>query len=198
MNNLPQKKDNRVALISQKFPTIADFALSLAPHEVTKRFLAIKSIEQAMKSKIAKLTEIAEAYGKESAYSYIEAWVIKLNDYVNKNPQMSMNTEQVEETAMFLYQEACFLNLAELSLFFRRVKSGYFGELPGYLDGVRIMSYMRLFLTERSAAWMKAQRQEEGRIKAESFEKMKAIQAGMPEEVKKKLQKKFESTQNWK
>lgn len=195
---MPQKTDNRVSLICKKFPTIGEFTLSYAPHELTRRFLDVKSIEQAMQSKIAKLSEVSEAYGKESACSYIEAWVIKLNDFVNKNTNMTMNSEQIEETAMFLYEEACFLNLAELSLFFRRIKSGYFGELPGYLDGVRIMSYLRTFLSERSGAWMKAQRQEEGRIKAESFEKMKAIQAGMPEEVKKKLKEKFESIKNWK
>ena len=63
-----------------------------------------------------------------------------------------MKDEQKDEAAHIISCDYGHLNIAEVALFFLKVKSGYFGEFYGILDTVRLLSILKKFMVERTKA----------------------------------------------
>ena len=94
--------------------------------------------------------ELMEAYGGEVVHAWMCIMVENLNDFCGVKQKMT--DEQKEEVAHILMCECVRLNIAEVALFFDKVKSGVFGEFYGILDTVRTMKILKDFMRERRAA----------------------------------------------
>ena len=86
---------------------------------------------------------IAESYESELIKMFVE-----LNNFANVKHKM--NQSQIIETVKMLFQEYPRLSLQEYALFFRRVKTGFYGQLYESLDGIKIMAFMKDYYKEVS------------------------------------------------
>lgn len=94
--------------------------------------------------------EVRETYGVDVLRDWVGIMVENLNDFCNVKDKMK--PEQKDEAAHIIGCDYGHLNIAEVALFFLKVKSGSFGEFYGILDTVRLMSIMRKFIAERTKA----------------------------------------------
>ena len=107
-------------------------------HSVT-----IKGVSDALSRNTVSLTQIKKDKGQVFLRSYIALWLIELNELLNlKNPlseaQITLCTEQI-------ITDYSFLKLSELSLIFKRIVSGEFGELYERISMPKLMSIFRKY-----------------------------------------------------
>ena len=112
-------------------------------HSVT-----IKGVSDALSRNTVSLTQIKKDKGQVFLRSYIALWLIELNELLNlKNPlseaQITLCTEQI-------ITDYSFLKLSELSLIFKRIVSGEFGELYERISMPKLMSIFRKYEQERT------------------------------------------------
>ncbi len=72
--------------------------------------------------------------------------LIELNRFTNVSRKM--NDSQIAETVNNMLIEYPRVSLQEYEIFFRRIKSGIFGQLYDSLDGIKIMAFLKDFYTE--------------------------------------------------
>lgn len=93
---------------------------------------------------------LREAYGSDVVHTWVCVMVENLNDFCGVKQKMT--NEQKEEVAHILMCECANLNIAEMGLFFDKIKRGTFGEYYGVLDTVRTMKLLKDYLNERRVA----------------------------------------------
>lgn len=129
--------------------------------------------------------EVREVYGVDCLRDWVAVMVENLNDFCNVRDKMK--DEQKDEAAHIISCEYGQLNIAEIALFFLKVKSGTFGEFYGILDTVRLMSIMKKFMAERSKAltsYYEAKKREDKERERERW----AQEAVPPETIQKWIQ----------
>ncbi len=94
--------------------------------------------------------EIRETYGVDVLRDWVAVMIDNLNDFCNVRDKMT--AEQKDEAAHIISCDYGQLNIAEVALFFLKVKSGYFGEFYGILDTVRLLAILKKFMEERQRA----------------------------------------------
>lgn len=177
------KLSDRVLKIREKY-TSQNFIKEYSPVALQKRFVEL-SLQQAISEKIARLSEVMQAYGYEAVLTYIHSWILQLDLFLNR--KVPMSDAQLEEASLLFYQKGKQLNLAELTLFFNTVKMGDYGELIGYLDGPRLLSYLGQFIAKRDAEVTRLLRKAEREQVQSAIEKEKALFVPMPEEMKQRI-----------
>ena len=105
------------------------------------RSVTLKGVSDAVSRKTVSLVEIKKNRGQAFLRSYIALWLIELNELLNlKNPlseaQIKLCTEQI-------ITDYSFLKLSELSLIFKRIVSGEFGELYERISMPKLMTIFR-------------------------------------------------------
>lgn len=100
--------------------------------------------------KYERVESLLEMYGRETVHTWLAVMVEDLNDYCGVRQKMT--DKQKDEVAHILMCECKRLNIAEVALFFLRVKSGVYGEYYGILDPVKTMSALRKYMHERGEA----------------------------------------------
>lgn len=129
--------------------------------------------------------EVREVYGMDCLRDWVAVMVENLNDFCNVRDKMK--DDQKDEAAHIISCEYGHLNIAEVALFFLKVKSGAFGEFYGILDTVRLMAIMKKFMAERTKAlvsYYDAKRKEDEQKERERWER----EAVPPETVQKWIQ----------
>ena len=91
---------------------------------------------------------LSTCFSVDEVCMYIEPWIINLGEYLNKG---ALHSEQIEETAKMIYETASMLNLCELNLFFKRVKSAKYGAFYTF-DGQPLMLMLNQFIEDRQKA----------------------------------------------
>lgn len=112
------------------------------------RSVTIKGVSDALSRNTLSLVDIKKGKGQAFLRSYITLWLIDLNELLNlKNPlseaQIILCTEQI-------ITDYSFLKLSELSLIFKRIVSGEFGELYERISMPKLMSIFRKYEQERT------------------------------------------------
>ena len=112
------------------------------------RSVTIKGVSDALSRNTVSLVDIKKGKGQAFLRSYIALWLIELNELLNlKNPlseaQITLCTEQI-------ITDYSFLKLSELSLIFKRIVSGEFGELYERISMPKLMSIFRKYEQERT------------------------------------------------
>lgn len=104
----------------------------------------------AANESIPTIADVSVSFGNDTAVSVISEHLFSLC----KNVDRELTIYQFFDTALLFATEYYFLNLSELSLFFRNCKTGKYGQLVwgGSLNIQQIMTATRTFLKERNSA----------------------------------------------
>lgn len=113
----------------------------------------------ASRYKYPTVGELREVYGVEVVHPWLCVMVDNLNDFCGVKQKMT--DSQKEEVAHILMCECVRLNIAEVALFFDKVKRGEFGEYYGILDSVRTLKILKDFMRERRSSINRALEAEE-------------------------------------
>lgn len=140
MNEIEKIKTGGLATADQ-------FLNMYSPGKCLRIFQKTDTAELAINSGTPTLASIKKNYSEDFLIAYIAVWIVNLNDFVNASRKMS--PAQIEETAVIIYQEFYYLNIADINLVFRKIKKGEFGQLFAELDGVKILSWFEKYNQER-------------------------------------------------
>jgi hypothetical protein len=109
---------------------------------------SLKGVSDALSRNTISLVEIKKGKGEVFLRSYISMWLIYLNEVLNlNNPLTEAQIELCTEQIMADYS---FLKISELSLIFKRIVSGEFGELYERISMPKVMSIFRKYDQERT------------------------------------------------
>ena len=108
-----------------------------------KRYSEIKTAESALLSNKIKVRELAKVYTEDAVLVWIESWIANLAAFKD----ISIEESQVKKTAMFILEEVYMLNLAELTLLFKRIMKG--SIFYNKFDGTTIIHAARDYRQER-------------------------------------------------
>lgn len=110
------------------------------------------------------LVHIAGAFGTTTAETIIRLYVVNLMDVLNVQ---RLTDEQVDEIAYLIYTECPAIKVTELHEFFRRMKSGYYGEMYGSIDCMKVMADFKQYQSDLYAARRRVAQEAEKRKKQE-------------------------------
>lgn len=92
------------------------------------------------------LSDFFREYGRDWVIGYVSAWIIDLND--DSNVKTKMTDAQMEFTATRIVDQYR-LKVTDLTLFFRNVKEGKYGEYYENLSREKIMGWLSKYFDER-------------------------------------------------
>lgn len=136
--------------IRRKYGSPSQFMVRFSPQIQRKLRELGADYAEASRYDYPTIGELREAYGGEVVHAWMCVMVENLNDFCGVKQKMT--DEQKEEVAHILMCECVRLNIAEVALFFDKVKRGEFGEYYGILDTVRTMKTLKSFMSERMDA----------------------------------------------
>ena len=109
---------------------------------------SLKGVSDALNRQTLSLVQIKKGKGEVFLRSYISMWLIYLKEVLNlNNPLTEAQIELCTEQIMADYS---FLKISELSLIFKRIVSGEFGELYERISMPKIMNIFRQYDQERT------------------------------------------------
>ena len=120
--------------------------VTFSPSNCNKNSNKIRTVKDAIKLPSKSLSDFFRAYGRDWVIGYVSAWVIDLND--DSNVKTKMTDSQMEFTATRIVDEYR-LKVTDLTLFFRSVKEGKYGEYYENLSREKIMGWLGKYFDER-------------------------------------------------
>ena len=137
--------------LQSKFKTPEGVIKAYSPPSVRNRMqeLGLRSLKEIVAYDAPMLVHIAGAFGIVAAENIIRLYVVNLMDTINVQ---RFTDDQVAELSYLLYTEQPVIKVTELHEFFRRVKSGYYGEMYGSIDCMKVMADFRQFQGDLSHA----------------------------------------------
>ena len=142
----PIQERNKIVL--QKFPQPELFVSFMNHANCLTRYSDKLTIKSAYESDLITLSELANIYSSSTPFHFIESWLLQLNIFVNTENKLS--GEQIKELARYMYDEIYMLNMAELTLLFKRIKNGHYGQFYNRIDSTQLVSWCRMYRWERS------------------------------------------------
>lgn len=131
--------------ILRKYENAAKLIPAMNLEAMAKRYVEIRTVAYAYETKYITLAEINILYGNETSQLLIESWIAQLCLFYN----LPLVADQVREIAWLIYDDYKSLNVAEMVLFFTRVKKGYYGQFYGRIDPGELLSWLRFYWKER-------------------------------------------------
>ena len=116
--------------------------------------------ELALKSGIIKLSDIKFAYGEETPVDLVYVWLLNASLYA----RLEIDHRLLKDIARELYKEIHMVNIAEFTLFFSKLKRGYYGTLYGRFDGMMITSAAREYRKQRGLILSRLTEEEQKKI----------------------------------
>ena len=142
-NEVIVSQNQALATISNK-----EFLRVYSPNNCLMHSAKIKGISDALSRQTYSLVQIKINKGEAFLRSYISLWLIYLNEVLNlNNPLTEAQIELCTEQIMEDYHH---LKISELSLIFKRIVSGEFGELYERISMPKVMSVFRKYDQERT------------------------------------------------
>lgn len=109
--------------------------------------LDVRTVSVAIRSGYPSLAKIKTYYGEAKANAVV---VEMLTDFISfLNIGKTMNVEQITETARLMQDYFPHFNLADMKLFFSKMKMGYYGKFYDRIDGQEILSKLDIYNQER-------------------------------------------------
>ena len=107
----------------------------------------VKTIEQAMSSKAPSIGRFQNEQGRQFTEGLVTFWLLYLNKVLNLNKPMS--EEQITLCSGMVVEEFYMLKMSDLTLLFKRIISGQYGEFYERLSIDKILTFFREYLEER-------------------------------------------------
>ena len=99
------------------------------------------NIKDAINSDSKSLGKLQREHSREFTESIIQNWLIYLNRTLNlKN---AMGTEQIKLASTLICEEFYMLKMADLTLLFKRIISGQYGEFYERLSIDKVITFFR-------------------------------------------------------
>lgn len=130
------------------------------PDYCAERYMKYNTELSALQSGIIKLSEVKLAYDFETAIDYISAWLLNVSLYV----RLEIDLNLLKNISRELYKEIFMLNLAEFTLFFSKLKRGYYGNLYGRFDGMTICNAAIEYRQKRGLILSRMAEEEQNKI----------------------------------
>jgi len=125
--------------------------MKLEVYKPEKAMVALKECRTpaaCLSSSTPALSVLRKKNGEEAVLAALEAWILDMNEFVNV--QRTMGPAQIKQTAVMILSDFYYFKIADINLVFTRAKKGYFGDLYGSLDGMKIYRWFVDYDIERS------------------------------------------------
>lgn len=107
----------------------------------------VKTIEEAINSKAPSIGNFQNQQGRQFTEGLITFWLLYLNKVLNLNKPMS--EEQINLCSSMIVEEFYMLKVSDLTLLFKRIISGQYGEFYERLSIDKVLTFFREYLEER-------------------------------------------------
>ena len=107
----------------------------------------VKTIEQAMSSKAPTVASFQREHGRQFLLLCFSFRLLYLNKVLNLNKPMS--EDQINLCSSMVVEEFYMLKVSDLTLLFKRIISGQYGEFYERLSIDKILTFFRTYLEER-------------------------------------------------
>lgn len=97
------------------------------------------------------LITVNRTYGNGTAQEWLTYMVSDISEFSGARNKITPG--QINQIVQLITVEYGYLNMAEIMLFCRRFKSGYYGSFYSSVDPMTIMAGLKLFIRERADAW---------------------------------------------
>jgi hypothetical protein len=143
------EKQNKLAKVKSTIATSSDAELlrKWGPKNCLKYSGKVSTIDQAMNSNSISLGTVQREKGRDFTEGLIMGWLVYLNDILNLNKPMS--EDQIEMCATEILNEFYGFKFSDLTLIFKRIISGAYGEFYEALSIPKILSWFRQYFEER-------------------------------------------------
>lgn len=118
----------------------------------------VKTIDQAINSKSVTIGTFHREKGRDFTEALVAGWLIYLNDILNLNKPMT--EDQIEMAATEIVNEYYGLKFSDLTLIFKRIISGAYGEFYEALSIPKVLSWFRQYFEERCEIAMQQSQQQ--------------------------------------
>lgn len=99
------------------------------------------------KEKRFSISQFSKKHGESNTIAYLELWLTDLNDSVNLKNKMTGG--QIQATAEAIYDQYYMLTIPDLTLFFKNIKNGVYGQFYESLDRFKIMEWLKEYFDLR-------------------------------------------------
>ena len=118
-----------------------------APNNFMPNAWKLVSIKDAINSNSYSLGKLQREHSRKFTESIISNWLIYLNETLNLNNDMSI--EQIRLASVLICEEFYMLKMSDLTLLFKRIISGQYGEFYERLSIDKVLTFFRNYLEER-------------------------------------------------
>lgn len=117
-----------------------------SPKKCFENAFKIRTVKDAINLPSKTLGYFNKQYGREWTIGYVSTWLIDLND--NANVKQRMNDNQIEFTAERIL-DLFPLKITDITLFFRNIKEGAYGQYYESLGQEKILSWLHYYWDDR-------------------------------------------------
>ena len=107
----------------------------------------LATIEDAVNSKAPSIASFQREQGRKFTEGLVTVWLMYLNNILNLNKPMS--GDQINLCSSMVVEEFYMLKVSDLTLLFKRIISGQYGEFYERLSIDKILTFFRTYLEER-------------------------------------------------
>lgn len=118
-----------------------------SPKNCLKFSQKVSTIEKAINSKAPTIGTLKREKGIDFTTSLVMLWLVYLNAILNLNKPMT--EDQIEICAQEIVNEFYALKISDITLLFKRIMSGEYGEFYESLSVQKVLSYFRMYFDER-------------------------------------------------
>lgn len=105
------------------------------------------TVEQALISQAPALAAIKVEHSEKQAIDFLRAMIVSLMKHVNV--ETGFSAEQVDVLARDVLAEYYYLNVDDIALFFRRIRTGFYGDFYNSLSMEKVHIWLRGYADER-------------------------------------------------
>lgn len=121
--------------------------IKYSPKNCLKHAGKIKTVEMAITTNAFSIGTFHREKGRDFTEGWVLLWLIYLNSMLNLNKPMT--EDQLEMCATEIVNEYYGLKITDLSLLFKRIISGAYGEFYESLSIPKVLSFFALYFEER-------------------------------------------------
>ena len=107
----------------------------------------VKTVAMAMNAETPTLGTFNREKGRAFTEGLLMGWLVYLNEILNLNKPMT--EDQIEMCAIDIANDYYALKISDLTLLFKRIISGEFGEFYESLSIPKVLSFFRAYFEER-------------------------------------------------
>ena len=140
-NKIEVKKSSIATISNEKFLSVYNLENCL---QVYKN---LNIVDQCLESKSPTLAAIKRDKSENFCIGFIQAWLVNLNEILNLNKPMTVT--QINLCSVTVLNDYYFFKVADLTLMFKRIIAGEYGEFYERLSIPKVLTFFRQYSEER-------------------------------------------------